>query len=338
MAASVESGAPARGSGVGVMTPDAPPLVSLIVITHNHEAYVLDALASVSRQTLTDFEVVVIDDASCDRTVDHIRAWAERTSLRVTFLVNERNLGICASRNRALRSCRGQFITALSGDDYYEPDRLERQSSFFKTLDDSVAAVFGRARVISEVGTELGIWFEGLTEVPEGRIFDRLLRFNFIASPTVMIRRSAIDAVGGYDESLFYEDYDMWLRLTDRYQFRYLPVIVTNYRWLPSGVSRSSLYWGQMNESRVRILLKWYGRGSTSDDDVVIARAWRYALSAFAGDAEVGRTALRSVMAARPSLWLRVSLMMASLPGAHAVAAGLLSLLKRARARRLVFP
>lgn len=329
------------------MIETAPPLVSLIVITHNHERYVRDALESVARQTLRSFEVVVVDDCSTDRTAQLIRTWLDRTPLSVQFIVHEKNQGICASRNRALQRCRGEFVTALSGDDYYEPDRLERQSCFFRTLGASVAAVFSRARVVSEAGRELGIWFEEFAAVPEGRIFDRLIRFNFIASPTVMIRKAAIDAVGGYDESLFYEDYDMWLRLADRYEFRYLPEIVTNYRWLPTGVSRNPRYWGQMNESRVRILLKWYGRGSASNDDVLIARAWRCALSAFAADARIGRAAMREVNDARPSFWRRASLAASALPGSHAVAASVLTLLKRLRARRrssahadrrLVFP
>jgi glycosyltransferase involved in cell wall biosynthesis len=313
------------------------PAVSLIVITRNQERFVDQALDSVSRQTFADFEVVLIDDCSTDGTVERIRAWLGRTPLDARLIANDRNLGMCACRNRALRLCRGELISGLSGDDYYEPHKIERQYAFFRTLDRSVAAVFGKARVVDEAGTELGVWFEHSPDVPEGYIFDRLIRSNFLAAPTVMVRRSAIDEVGGYDESLFYEDYDMWLRLADRYQFRYLPDILVNYRWHDNNASRSAAYRGPMNESRVRILLRWYGRDS-STSDIVIASAWKAALNAFAADRRLGLRALRQVHDARPSTWRRMTMAAAGLPGAHGVAARTLDALKRRYSRKRPSP
>jgi glycosyltransferase involved in cell wall biosynthesis len=331
MAQALESAA-ARCAGSSMMGCRVPA-VSLVVITRNHERYIDEALDSVSRQTLKDFEVIVIDDCSSDGTVGRIRAWLDRTSLDARLIANDQNLGICASRNRAQRLCRGEFVAGLSGDDYYEPHKLERQYVFFKTLDRSVAAVFGKARIVNEAGEELGVWFEHSPDVPEGQIFDRLIRGNFLPAPTVMVRRSTIDEVGGYDESLFYEDYDMWLRIADRYEFRYLPDILVNYRWHDRSTSQSPANRGRLNESRVRLLLRWYGR-SSSTNGIVIAHAWKAALMVFAADRCLGQRALRRVYDARPSSWRRVTMLAALLPGAHAVAARTFALLKHRHSRR----
>ena len=177
--------------GAGAVT----PAVSLIVITRNHERYIEQALDSVARQTLRGFHVVIVDDCSTDGNVERIRAWLARAPVSAELIANARNLGMCRSRNLALSRCRGEFVCSLSGDDYYEPDRLERQLQFFRTQDRSVAAVFGRTRVVDEHGHELGVWFEGVPDVPEGRIFERLLQRNFIPAPAVMVRRAAIDGV-----------------------------------------------------------------------------------------------------------------------------------------------
>ena len=115
-----------------------PPAVSLVVHTYNHEQWVDECLASVSRQTFGDFEVVILDDCSTDGTVERIQAWLPTAPVDARLVVNSHNLGLCPSRNLALALCRGEFLSILSGDDYYEPDKIERQYEFFRT--------FGRAR------------------------------------------------------------------------------------------------------------------------------------------------------------------------------------------------
>lgn len=323
-AAPASAGQPASGH--------ADPRVSVIVITRNHGAYIEQALTSLDSQTFRDFHVVVVDDNSSDSTTDCIRRWVARTSLDAALIYNERNLGMCASRNRALAACRGEFVAALSGDDYYEPDRLDRQVGFFDAQDGSVAAVFGTVRIVDPGGREVGVWFEGASDVPQGRIFSSLIRGNFLPAPSVMVRRAVIGELGGYDESLFYEDYDMWLRIAHRYAFAYQPAIVSNYRLLDSGATRSPAYRGRMQESRTRILLKWVGT-TPGLDAIVIARAWRSAVGAFAADSALGRVAMARVLRARGSVWRRVALAATRLPGVHAAVAVLLTSLKRRRER-----
>jgi glycosyltransferase involved in cell wall biosynthesis len=111
------------------------PAVSVTVTTYNHERFVEQCLDSLAKQTFNDFETVIVDDCSTDRTVERIEAWLANNSFNAQLLVNHRNLGICATRNRVLRRCRGQFLSSLSGDDYCEPDKIQRQLQFFEKLD-----------------------------------------------------------------------------------------------------------------------------------------------------------------------------------------------------------
>ncbi len=298
------------------MTSRPSPAVSVLVITRNHAPFIEQALESVERQTAHDFEVVVIDDCSTDGTTESVRRWKARTRRNAHVIVNPRSRGMCENRNQFLRAARGEWIASLSGDDYYEPDRIDRQLQFFRTLPDSVGAIFGQVRVVSEAGREVGVWFDHWPNVPDGRIFDRLILDNFVSATTVMIRRSAVDAVGGYDESLFYEDYDMFLRLADRYEFRYLPGIVSNYRLFSGSASRAPQYLASMSESTARLLLKWHGQGRPWDS-VIERRARFHAWRAFGADPSVGRATLRAIRDRRPSLVNRVSAGLATTPGVH---------------------
>ena len=315
------------------MTGRQSPAVSVLVITQNHAPYIEQALESVERQTSDDFEIIVIDDCSTDGTTDCARRWKARTARNADLIVNPRSLGMCENRNRFLRAARGEWIASLSGDDYYEPDRIARQLHFFRTLPDSVGAIFGQVRVVSEAGREVGVWFDHWPKVPEGRIFDRLLADNFVSATTVMIRRSAVDAVGGYDEGLFYEDYDMFLRLADRYEFRYLPGIVSNYRLLAGSASRAPQYIASMSDSTARLLLKWHGKGRPWDS-VIERRARFHAWRAFGTDASVGRATLRAISEARPSLVNRGSARLATAPGVHALVSQAQRVVRHLKAQR----
>jgi glycosyltransferase involved in cell wall biosynthesis len=320
--AEVDEGAGEAAAGVGARCCVVTiPAVTQVVHTYNHERFVDLCLDSVAKQTFDDFELVIVDDCSTDRTVERIKTWLRDSPVKARLVVNERNLGLCASRNISLRHARGELLSSVSGDDYYEPDKIERQYRFWQTLDGSVAAVFSNMQLRDEQGREIGAAYPSGVPPAEGRIFDRLIQGNFIAAPTVMARRLALEEAGGYDESLAYEDYDMWLRLADRYAFRFLPGLLVNYRVLPTSLSRNPARAAAMDESRARLLLKWLGRDRRTDA-VVLRRAWRNGLRVLAADRRRGRRVLQDVRAARPSLGRRVGVATFAVPGAgHALAA-----------------
>ena len=220
---------------------------------------------SLRRQTSRDFEVIITDDASTDGSADVIAAWLARTGYPAQFIRNPNNRGICANRNAALARSSGAFVCSLAGDDCYEPDRIERQLACFLAQPESVAAVYSDMSVVDAEGRPARRsyldYMLGGAAPPQGDLFVRIMAHNFLPAPAVMLRRSAIAEVGGYDESLFYEDFDMWLRLSFRFHFTYLPGRLVRYRAHESSMSRSRPNQRLMNKTRTHILTKWLNAG-----------------------------------------------------------------------------
>ena len=322
-----EAGA-AVGCNVGSAT---RPAVTVVVVAHNQERFVEQCLDSVAKQIFDDFETIIIDDCSTDGSVERIEAWLDRTSFPARFLVNDRCRGICATGNRALRHSRGDFVSMVSADDFLEPDKLARQYRFLEQLDTSVAAVFSNARLVDERGRELGLALPSGEPPAEGRIFEALIVGNFLTSPTVMARRAAMQEVGGYDESLFYEDFDMWLKLAHRYEFRFVPGVLANYRILPHSLSHDLANEVEMQESRARVLLKWYGTNPTTDA-AILRRAWKHGRRVLAADRVRGPRLLQSVYANRPTIRRRIGVALASMPGSGRALAGAFDVVDRLRA------
>ncbi|MEH2449532.1 MAG: glycosyltransferase family 2 protein [Nostoc sp.] len=99
------------------------PKVSVIIPSYNTEAYIAKAIESALEQTLTDIEIIVVDDGSSDKTVEVLKSFTDQ---RLKVIVNQQNLGVSAARNRALRAAQGEWIAVLDSDDWYAPERLEK--------------------------------------------------------------------------------------------------------------------------------------------------------------------------------------------------------------------
>lgn len=238
------------------------PLVSVLVASFNHERFVEQALDSVVGQSHRNLELIIVDDCSTDGSVERIRSWIDRTGQPATFVVNESNRGICAVLNQLFALSSGQFCILLDTDDWLEPDRIRHHIDHFESLDPDIPLVFGDAAVRDEQGRSIGVSFLDQifsgAPIPDGAaVFGRLLGGNFIPTSTVTVRRAAVVDAGGYDESLSYDDYDMWLRLSHRSRFSYREGIVANYRVLSSSMSHSAAWRPAMARSTITILERW---------------------------------------------------------------------------------
>lgn len=309
------------------------PAISVLVTAYNHAVYVEKALDSVAGQTFRDFELVITDDCSTDGSPEVIRSWLKRTGCPATFVANESNLGICTVRNRSLGRAGGRFVCSLAADDWYEPDRLERQHTFFRDLPDDVGFIYSDVRMCDEAGGELvpsmvEHWQRGRRV--EGWIFDDLIRLNIVPAPGVMTRRAALDAVGEYDEALWAEDYDMSLRLAERFQVRYLPGVVSNYRVLRTSMSNSPGANAAVANYDVMVLLKWLGRDGATDR--IIAERVRSAAQVIGlSDKRQARWALRQVASIDPREAWRARIRLAAPSSGRAAAKKARRLLRRRR-------
>jgi hypothetical protein len=194
------------------------PRVSVVMPVFNGEPYLAEALESVLSQTLEELELVAVDDGSQDGSREILETLACADS-RITVVVNEANLGESGARNRGWQRARAQYIAVLDADDIALPDRLRRQADFLDSHP-SVGAVGGSAITIDASGRRLTTRrFPTKNRV----IRSALLRNNCcLGHSAMMIRRAALEAVGGYRLNSGM-DYDLWLRLSDRFELANVP-------------------------------------------------------------------------------------------------------------------
>jgi glycosyltransferase involved in cell wall biosynthesis len=212
------------------------PLVTVICISYNHERFVREALDSVARQTYSPVELILVDDASTDNSVEEVRAWLA-SHPQVQFIALRENGGNCKAFNTALPLASGKYVIDLSADDLLMPNRIERGVAFLESHPE-VGVQFTDAERIDVQGRHLGYHSDRFPHatIPQGRIFREVLSRYFINSPTCMIRKSLLDELGGFDESLAYEDFDFWVRSTPRTSYAYLPEALVRRREIPGSM------------------------------------------------------------------------------------------------------
>jgi glycosyltransferase involved in cell wall biosynthesis len=174
----------------------------------NAERYLAEAMRSVLTQDFEDFEYILVDGGSSDRTQDIIRDFADKDG-RVKWLIDPKP-GIAHAMNRGIKMAGGDIIAFLHADDRYPGmTTLAKASALFQNRPDTLW-VTGGLREIDGQGQKL----RDLSARRFSR--SRLLRNNIIYHPATFIRRTAMIEVGGFDESLRYAmDYDLWLRLAE---------------------------------------------------------------------------------------------------------------------------
>jgi len=251
------------------------PGVTVVVTCYQQAAYIEEALDSVAAQDLSDWDLIVTDDASTDGSPDRIRAWRSRHPERsVTLVLHDENVGITRTLNEALPLCRGRHLAYLGGDDLWAPDKLVRLVEALDLAPDAAVA-YSDARLVDVDGDELEPSFlaaRGHLPAPAGRVFVELLRHNFVIASSAVFRTDAIRAVGGWDPALAFEDWDLLLHLADRWPVVVVPGSLVDYRIHDASVTRSRF--GLMLEGRMAVLEKWLGR--QPGHDAVILPYLRY--------------------------------------------------------------
>ena len=216
--------------------------VSVIVLCFNHARFIVESLESVRKQTFQDFDLIIMDDCSSDASVSIISDWILQSGVACTFIAHEYNVGVCKTQNEALSLCQGEYIFVVAGDDRWHPTRVEGHLKIFLQAPSDVAVLYSDAFEINEDGIQLSKTFHegqrpGFT-MPSGRVFEHLIDRNFLHPVATTLRKSAILNVGGYDERLTVEDYDMLLRLANKYKFMYVRGIYSDVRIVSNSLSR----------------------------------------------------------------------------------------------------
>jgi glycosyltransferase involved in cell wall biosynthesis len=193
------------------------PLVSVVIITYNCAQYVGHAIESVLAQTWRRLELIVVDDGSTDNTAEVVARFDDP---RVQYVWQE-NAGPASARNHGIRRTRGELLSFLNSDDWWLPQKLERQVARV-IADPSVGLVYSLTIWVETSGQVSG----RVARVVEGRILDRLLLGQCIAgsASSALVTRVALEEVGWFEEDLTpAEDWDYWIRVAARFPVACVP-------------------------------------------------------------------------------------------------------------------
>ena len=189
--------------------------LSVILPAYNVEDYIAEAMDSILTQTYTDYELIIVDDGSTDRTPEIVRDNA--TDKKVKVITNATNQGLTKSLNIGIAEAKGKYIARQDGDDISLPTRLAEQVAFMEANPK-----------IALLGTDMQVLNEDKLHVKKPKnpnpTFEDLLAHNSVVGASVMIRKSALDEVGVFDERFHRtEDYEMSLRMAKHFKVATLP-------------------------------------------------------------------------------------------------------------------
>lgn len=203
--------------------------VSIIMPVLNGEKYIVEAIESILAQTYKNYELVAVNDGSTDRTCEILHQYQDRLELR--YVRHPVNKGIAVSVNDGIRNSTGEYITFLDHDDIWFPYMLETQVENLES-DPKFGMVHSDFQTIDAGGTviEESVAHCRDRKRPSGDVFRELFMDSFIAASSVLIRKECFDRLGGFDESLVWGDYHLWLRIARHYRIGYVPKVLTKYR------------------------------------------------------------------------------------------------------------
>ena len=229
------------------------PVVSVIIPTYKHADYVLETLGSVFAQTFPDYEIVVVNDGSPDDSAARLRPLAEAGEIRY---FEQPNAGQAAARNRGLAEARGEFVAFLDDDDLWPPDKLAWQVAALRTN-----PAWG---MVAGLCGQLGA--DGARREPDGA--DGAVRMlpveaTFQECPIntpgqVLIRRTALEAVGGFDPAIWgSDDLDLWMRLAAHGPAALVERCALYYRLHTTNASHASgrMFWNAVRTVRKNLPL-----------------------------------------------------------------------------------
>ena len=224
-------------------------LVSVIVPAYNHEKYIKQSMLSIYGQTYKNIELIILNDGSKDNTGRIIQDIIPLFPDMKTVYLAKENEGICKTLNRGISISSGNYICFLASDDYWEKTRIEEGVRFLES-NKNVGMIFSDSFFVKNDTILPELWSDYkkslkkyfINGFPRVNIYERLIIDTPIPALTVMIRRECFDIIGVFDETLLYEDDDMWLRISRKYTVGYIDKPLAYYRIHDKNVSNNSVF------------------------------------------------------------------------------------------------
>ena len=260
------------------------PLVSVICLCYNHAEFVVESLNSVINQSYGNIELIIIDDFSSDNSVQIIELWLKKHPETV-FLKNEINLGNTRTFNKAFEICTGEYVVDLACDDILMPDCIAKQVHEFENSDyKNLALVYGNSELISDNNQFIKLHFDvdanqkTIDKIATGNIYESILSGETVLnSVAAMIKTSVLQSIHGYDETLSYEDLDVWIRIARSFEVAFIDEILVQKRVVENSLGsdffrKKSLKSQKINQSTLSIFQKVYQMNKTISEDKAILK------------------------------------------------------------------
>ncbi len=221
------------------------PLVSVIMPVCNASAYLYEALNSTLYQTYKNIEVVIVDDACTDDSMDIVHSFYDK---RIRVIRNTENIGLAASLNKAIQLAHGEYLARMDADDIAFPDRIEKQVTFFEQHPE--VDVLGTAMQYIGHSTYLNFFPEHHEACKSFLVFNVCF-----GHPSVMLRKHVFSSRDNFykaEYKQYSEEFDLWCRLVDRFRFHNLPEVLLYYRTFPPSIKGEAESFRKRNSAEVR--------------------------------------------------------------------------------------
>ena len=203
------------------------PLVSVIIPCYNHEKYVTLCVESVINQNYSNFEVIVIDDGSKDKSPEILKELQQNYSFT---LVLQQNMGLSATLNKALKEfVKGEYISICASDDFWCLDKLELQVSFMKRHP-NIPMCYGKTHYIDEKSEIIKLFDRQNDILRGGDLFEDIFMFKLHPPVNYFFKTSLFNEIGYFDENIFAEDYYMNLKIASKYEIGFIDEYLSYYR------------------------------------------------------------------------------------------------------------
>ncbi|MCI0498478.1 MAG: glycosyltransferase [Planctomycetales bacterium] len=243
------------------MTGNNPPLVSVVMPSYNHELYIAQAIESVQEQTVRDWELIIIDDASRDQSRQVIERYAANDK-RIRTIFHDTNQGIARTFNDGLDAAKGRYIALFASDDLWIPLKLQKQLPILEKNDNLI--VWSEGLVVDSEGNPTGELFTenygGKGREKSGDLFAQLLESSFICGQSCLFKRDNIRNIR-FDPALkYFNDYKFQIDLASRYSYYFIPEPLIKYRRHGNNTtSRDSENWWKDTVLLRQTLIRDYG-------------------------------------------------------------------------------
>jgi len=206
-----------------IHTQETSPLVSVIIPAYNAEPFLRETIESVLSQTVSDWQMLLIDDGSSDNTQKIVTEFAQKDP-RIQLVVNESNMGVAKTRNRGMELCRGKYVALLDSDDYWKPQLLEKMIA--RAEETGADIIYCSYEIVDEQGSKVCNDFI----VPPETTFEESIVRSVITCSTVLLTRQLVEKYR-FPTNMYHEDIALWFQiLKEGGVARGVPEVLAAYR------------------------------------------------------------------------------------------------------------